>query len=195
MSSPSPTSQAAVSVAENASAPGDQARWFAEEVYPHEPQLRAFLRRRFPTLHDTDDLVQESYVKILEAQRVGRIRSVKSYLFGIARNAACSLFRRKRRTHEISVGDFGPFSVLRDDVDVVASVSTRQEFDLVVEAMDRLPSRCREVLVLWALEGLSRGEIAVRLGISEHTVRAQLAKGMKRSIEYLRRRGVLGEHP
>lgn len=173
----------------------DQNRWLAEAVIPHEAQLRAFLHRQFPALRDTDDLVQETYVKILRAHGRGPIRSVKSYLFGIARNAACSFFRRQRATKEISVGDFGPFSVLKDDVDVVASVSARQELALVVEAMDRLPERCREVLVLWALEGLERDEIAVRLGISEHTVRAQLAKGMKRCIEFLRTQGVLDEYP
>lgn len=72
------------------------ARWFEEKVFPHEPQLRAFLHRQFPTLRDTDDLVQEVYLKIRRARRSDQIRSVKSYLFGIARNAALSLFRRKR---------------------------------------------------------------------------------------------------
>jgi RNA polymerase sigma-70 factor (ECF subfamily) len=171
----------------------EQTRWFAEEVYPHEPQLRAFLHRQFPTLRDTDDLVQESYLKIIRARRAGRIKSVKSYLFGIARNAALSLFRRKRVTHEISVGDFDAFSVMEDDVNVVTSVSVRQELALVVEAIDRLPDRCREVVILWALEGLSREEVAARLGISEHTVRAQLAKGMKRCVVFMRERGILDE--
>ena len=38
----------------------DQAQWFAAEVQPHEPELRAFLRRHFPTVQDIDDLVQEA---------------------------------------------------------------------------------------------------------------------------------------
>ena len=168
-------------------------RWFVEEVYPHESQLRGFLHRQFPTLRDTDDLVQESYLRILRARRAGRIKSVKSYLFGIARNAALSLFRRKRVTQEISVGDFGALEVMEDEVDVVAVVSTRQELALVVEAMDRLPARCREVVMLWALEGLSREEVAARLGISEHTVRAQLATGVKRCIQFMRERGIFDE--
>ena len=53
--------------------------------------------------------------------------------------------------------------------------------------------RCREVLMLWALEGLSREDIAARLGISEHTVRAQLAKGVKRCVKFMRERGILDE--
>lgn len=190
--SPEPTATT-VDVVAVEIARAEQARWFAQEVCPHEPQLRAFLHRQFPSLRDADDLVQESYIKILQARRSGQIRSVKNYLFGIARNAALSLFRRKRMTHEISVGNFRAFSVLEDDVNVVASVSTQQELALVVEAVDRLPKRCREVVVLWALEGLSQEDVAARLGISEHTVRAQLARGVKRCAKLMRERGILDE--
>jgi len=196
--SPRPTiSETSAGVPADVVLPGgtrsDQARWFEEEVYPHEPQLRAFLHRQFPTLRDTDDLVQETYLKIFRARRSSRIKSVKSYLFGIARNAALSIFRRKRVTHEISVGDFDAFGVLEDDDDVVTTVSARQELALVVEAIDRLPERCREVVLLWALEGPSQEEVAARLGISEHTVRAQLATGVKRCIKFMREQGILEE--
>lgn len=54
--------------------PTEQARWFAEEVYPHEPALRAYLQARFPTLGDHDDLVQETYTRLLRAQANGGAR-------------------------------------------------------------------------------------------------------------------------
>ena len=50
-------------------------RWFAEEVQPHEPALRAYLQARFPTLGDYDDIVQESYVRLLKAQAAGQVQS------------------------------------------------------------------------------------------------------------------------
>ena len=53
----------------------EQARWFSEHVHPHEPALRAYLSKRFPTLPDHDDLVQETYVRVLRvadpARRTG----------------------------------------------------------------------------------------------------------------------------
>jgi DNA-directed RNA polymerase specialized sigma24 family protein len=70
-------------------------RWFAEEVQPHEPALRAYLQARFPTLGDHDDLVQETYTRLLRAQGNGGVRYPKAFLFTAARNAALDLFRRR----------------------------------------------------------------------------------------------------
>ena len=54
----------------------EQADWFAAEVQPHESSLRAWLRGRFPTLTDVDDLVQEAYARLLRAQASGKVRNL-----------------------------------------------------------------------------------------------------------------------
>ena len=79
----------------------EQTRWFTREVQPHEPLLRAYLRKPFPTLHDFDDVVQESHLRLLRAREQGRIESAKAYLFAVARNVArgmktCAEFLRQR---------------------------------------------------------------------------------------------------
>ncbi|MBL9216609.1 MAG: RNA polymerase sigma factor [Opitutaceae bacterium] len=168
----------------------EQARWFAEEVRPHEPALRAYLRRRFPSLRDTDDLVQESYLRLFRARAAGRIACAKAYLFGIARNAALTIFRRARTKPELIVADFDPLRLPEPLVDITTAVNTHQELALALDAIDRLPARCRQVLILWSLQGLSPDEIAAELAISPHTVRAQLAKGLKRCTEFMKERGV-----
>ena len=53
--------------------PSDQERWFAEEIQPHEPALRAYLRSRFPEVRDVDDLVQESFTRVLQSR--GTVKS------------------------------------------------------------------------------------------------------------------------
>jgi len=45
----------------------EQARWFVDEVLPHEKELRAWLRARFPGAGDVDDLVQEAFARLLKA--------------------------------------------------------------------------------------------------------------------------------
>jgi DNA-directed RNA polymerase specialized sigma24 family protein len=56
------------------------ARWFAEEVQPHEPALRAWLRSRFPTLGDADDLVQEAYARLLRVRETGSVACPRAFV-------------------------------------------------------------------------------------------------------------------
>ena len=44
----------------------DDARWFSTHVQPHDAALRAWLRGRFPALGDTDDVMQETYSRVLQ---------------------------------------------------------------------------------------------------------------------------------
>ena len=64
----------------------------------------------------------------------------------------------------------------------------RREVD--AEALRGLPDRCRQILTLCKMYGHSSKEVAERMGISEHTVRAQIAIGIRRCAAYLRHRGV-----
>ena len=78
-------------------APEEQARWFAEEVQPHEVKaLRGWLRAKYPGLNDVDDLVQEAYLRLIRARAAAPVRNPKSYVFSVARNAAIDQFRRPR---------------------------------------------------------------------------------------------------
>ena len=168
----------------------DQDRWFTEEVKPHEPALRAYLQSRFAELHDVDDLVQESYVRVLAARKHGPITSTKAYLFATARNAALSILRRPRIFSDQAVTDFPALNVLEEGVDVAETVSTRQEVAVLLDAIDTLPRRCREIFILRKLKGLSQKEIAARLGLSDQTVQVQVSRGIKKCAAFLRLRGV-----
>ena len=66
-------------------------RWFHHEILPHEPMLRAWLRAKFPSLTDPDDLVQETFSRVLQARGTAPIASAKAFLFTTARNLALDL--------------------------------------------------------------------------------------------------------
>lgn len=169
----------------------DAARWFTEVVQPHEPALRAFLHARFPSLQETDDLVQESYVRVLRAQATSGITNVKAFLFSTARNLALDLFRRGKvvRFERIEASDHS--FVLDAGQNVVEGICHEQELSILQAAITNLPVRCREVLTLRKLQGLSREEIATRMGISTNTVNAQIALGMLRCRKYFQEHGLI----
>lgn len=168
----------------------DETRWFKEEVRPHERELRAFLQRRFPTIGDIDDVVQETYARLLRARAGGAATLTRAYLFVIARNIALDLVRRSRTVSLEGLGDLGRLSVVEEGPDAAETVSHEQELELLADAMRALPPRCREILVLRRLQGLSHRAIAERLGIAEGTVNAQLAIGVMRCRQYLCEHGV-----
>lgn len=171
--------------------PSEQARWFAEQVQPHEPELRAFLRRQFPSVQDIDDLVQESYARLLRARHAGAIVEPRAYLFSTARNVAIDLFRRQRPILLDDIEEKHRPAVVEGTRNAADSASHSQEIELLVAAIEALPTRCREVITLRKLHGLSYREIALRLGISENTVNAQLAIGLARCRQFLVARGVV----
>ncbi|MES2693854.1 MAG: RNA polymerase sigma factor [Verrucomicrobiota bacterium] len=161
----------------------DHTRWFADEILPHEAALRGYLHGLVsPT--EVDDLVQETYTRLLKARERGPVESPRGLLFAAARNAARDLFRRRTTANTLSIAEIDHSRVFDEAPDAAETVSRRQETDILTAAIAALPPRCREILLLRKFENLSHREIAQRLGIAEHTVEAQLTKGLHRCEEY-----------
>jgi RNA polymerase sigma-70 factor (ECF subfamily) len=71
-------------------------------------------------------------------------------------------------------------------------VARAEDLALLIKAIQALPDRCRQIVTLRKIYGLSQREVADRLGISEHTVEAQGAIGLRKCIEFFRRHGYAG---
>jgi len=169
----------------------DEARWFSEEVRLHEPILRGYLQKRFPSLPDHDDIVQEAYTRLLKAEDKNHLISAKAFLFTVARNVAIDLLRRRQKAEHEPISDFAALPLLEEAPGVEEALEREQRRENLIEAIASLPDRCREVLMLRHLDGLSYKEIAARLGISPNTVKVHMAKGMRDLIAYFRVRGLL----
>lgn len=193
--SPPPTaSHPAVQVPLRAIAEDDRI-WFQEEVQVHERILRAYLRRKFPQLTDIDDVVQESYLRLLRARVAGRLRSAKGFLFTAARNAAIDLFRHRAVVPMEVLTEENTSSVYSSRADAAEAASLNQDLEILAAALGGLPDRCRQILILRRIQGLSHHEIAKRLSISEHTVEKQVGIGLRKCVEFVQRHGVEGRKP
>lgn len=150
--------------------------------------LRAWLRSRFPAERDVDDIVQEAYARVLVARETTAIDSPKAFLFATARNLALARFRRPQTINgQNGLTEFEIESVLDESADVPQAVSRAQELELLTQAIQSLPTRCRQVLTLRKIYGLSQKEVAAQLGISENTVEAQGVIGLRKLAEYFER--------
>jgi RNA polymerase sigma-70 factor (ECF subfamily) len=170
----------------------EQTNWFMEEVHPHESALRAWLHHQHSGLcaHDLNDIVQESYLRLLRARAAGKIGHARSYLFGIARHVALEIHHKRRLFSDIPVNDLPDLPTNEARANVVETVSHNQEVALTVAVIKNLPERCREIVTLRSIHGLSYFEIASRLGLAEDTVRVQMARGVRKCARYLREHGL-----
>ena len=170
----------------------EQARWFADEVYSHDGQLKAYLRGAYPAVRDVDDLVQESYLRGWKTKLARPVLSAKSFLFQIARHLAIDVLRKDRATplESLAGAELATLPVAEERPHGASLLSYQEKVDLLSDALARLPGRCRDVVYLRKLKSLSQKEVAARLGISVRTVESQYAVGMKRCEDYLRKHGI-----
>jgi RNA polymerase sigma factor (sigma-70 family) len=164
-------------------------RWFAEEVQPHEAALRAWLGGRFPGLQDIDDIVQESYARLLRARETGSIACPRAFLFVTARNLALNHLRHQRHERPPDAAEVDASRVIDEAMAVPDAVADAEDLRVLIAAIAALPDRCRQIVTLRKIYGLSQKEVAAQLAISEHTVESQGSIGLHKCIEYFRRHG------
>lgn len=166
-------------------------RWFLHEVHPHADVLRAYLRKAYPSVPDPSDIVQESFLRVWRARASAPVRSAKAFLFQVARRLAIDVIRRRQVSGDNAVCETDVRSVLDDGPDAAEAACRNEELWLLAQAIAALPARCREVMILRKIEGLSQRDIAVRLGITEGTVQVHVGRGLRqleRSLEGIARR-------
>lgn len=163
----------------------ENAAWFELQVLPHEPMLRAWLRSKFASEDDIDDVVQETYVRLLRAREGGEVTSPKAFVFAVARNLALDRVRHRRVARTEPLVESEALHVLEEGEGIPETIAHNQELEILTEAIQSLPDRCRQIFTLRKVYGLSQPEIAKWLGLSENTVSAQLTIGVKKCMEFM----------
>jgi RNA polymerase sigma factor (sigma-70 family) len=152
--------------------------WFVREVLPLEAALKRFLRHGWRNDSDVGDMCQDVFVRTYEAARVEIPQPVKPFVFAIARNLLINRLRREQIVSIDAVADLDTLGLVADEPTPDRTAMARQELRRLQAALDHLPERWRDVVLLRKVEGLSRREIADRMGLAESTVAQHLASGI-----------------
>ena len=120
----------------------------------------------------TEDVVQDCFVRLLEAD--DKPCNQRAWLFTAVRNRCIDLLRRRNPL----LTDLQPEDLDGLISDEEAQERAQREAELWT-AVDALPPRCREVLLLAKRDGLKYSEIAERMGISPKTVEHQMSKALR----------------
>jgi len=159
--------------------------WFVREVLPLEAALMQFLQHNWRNKSDIADLRQDVYERVCEAAQKQRPDQTKAFLFRTARNLIVDRIRREHVVPIEAVSDLDALGLALDVPGPERSAIARDELRRLQAALDRLPPRCREAIVLGRIEGLAGHEIAARMGIGEATVSIHLANGIRTLVDIL----------
>ena len=149
----------------------EQDERISEVVEREQSRLRNFIRRRVPDPRDAEDVLQDIFYKLVEANRLLMpIDHVTGWLFRVARNRIADLFRKKDFIEDddelLLFDDLLPSPDAGPDALYARGVL----LDELALALDELPDEQREVFVAHELEGRSFKEIAAASGVGINTL-------------------------
>jgi RNA polymerase sigma factor (sigma-70 family) len=158
---------------------------FAVLVSRHTPMVLGVCQRGLSNRQDAEDACQAVFVVLVRRARGQRWEtSIANWLYATARkvaaNARAAAHRRRKREGRAAVSEVAA---------PVDRLTGRELLAILDEELDRLPAIYREPLVLCCLEGLTRDEAAVRLGVPAGTLKIRLERGRKRLAKALALRG------
>jgi len=157
--------------------------WFVREILPLESALMEYLQHNWRNRSDIYDFRQEVYIRLYEAAFKEIPGRPKQFLFAIARNFLINRVRHEQIVPIEAVADLEALEIAADAPTADRALLARDELRHLQAALDQLSPRCREALVLARIEGLSRNEIAVRMGVAESAVSKYLSTGIRRLVE------------
>jgi len=157
----------------------EQDRKISEIVAEERSRLRNFIRRRVPDPSDVEDILQEVFYELVEANRLLMpIDHVTGWLFRVARNRITDLFRKKKPESfsdaalEDEDGELLPIEDLLPSPDAgpEALYVRNALLDELELALDELPDEQRDVFVAHELEGRSFKELSAESGVNVNTL-------------------------
>jgi RNA polymerase sigma factor (sigma-70 family) len=165
----------------------DRTDWLVSQIHCHESKLRGYLRRFFSAPCDITDCIQESYTRLLSLSdhELMKVRCPHAFLFTTARNVAFEWLRKQRGLSRSATPELDLAAVLDNSPTADEQLSSRQDLELLAFAVASLPERCRQVLTMRKLHGVSQKEIAVQLAISENTVEKHARNGVRLCAEFI----------
>jgi RNA polymerase sigma factor (sigma-70 family) len=155
----------------------EQDQRISDVVTREQSRLRNFIRQRVPDPRDAEDILQDVFYELVEANRLLMpIEHVTGWLFRVARNRITDLFRKKRpESFSDAADEDGEVLQIEDlspspDTGPEALYVRNVLLDELELAVDELPEEQRAVFVAHELEGRSFKEMAAETGVSVNTL-------------------------
>jgi len=136
---------------------------------------------------DVDDILQETFIRVLRSDAQQEIKSPKGYLFVVSRNLILKKLVQQSKEINTEIDE----ALLENDVDnsVEKELYQKLKFERFIEVLNSLPEKHRRAILLRKLYCLSHKEIAKKMNISVSSVEKNIAKGLKQCKQSLYAQG------
>jgi RNA polymerase sigma-70 factor (ECF subfamily) len=151
--------------------------WFIREILPLEAILMHYLRQNWRNASDIADIRQEIYARVFAAAQEQIPDNPKRFLLTSARNLLINLVRREQVVPMETFADLDVLGTASDSPEPDRLLIEREDIRRLEAAIKHLPPRTREAIALAYFEGLSRKDIAKRMGITHQTASEFIANG------------------
>ena len=162
-----------------------QPKGILDAFLQHQQALRNYISRFVVSAHEIDDVSQEAFLRAYKAEQKTTIDQPKAFLFRVAKNMMLSEFSNKSRKMIDYVEDFEQARQAQLGSSLEDEVVASQKIGLYCEAIAALPPRCRQVILMKKVYGMSHKEIARRMDITISAVEKHLIKGGKKCAEIM----------
>ena len=154
----------------------------ADVVNRERPRLRSFIRRRVSDPRDVEDVLQDVFSALVEANRLLMpIDHITGWLYRVARNRITDLFRA-RTSESLELEDLLP----SPDASPEAEYARTVLFEALEQAIAELPPEQRDVFIAHELEGRSFKDLAAATGVGVNTLLSRKRYAVLRLRERLR---------
>jgi len=148
--------------------------------------LHRYIRRFVGSSETAKEIVQEAFLRTYRERE--SVTTLRAFLFSTARNLAANDYRHRRTVERSAAGNLGDSPVNPESESPESGLIRDERNRLIQEAIDHLPRQCRAAFTLRVFHECSYQEVAKRLGISPKTVEKHIARGLRDTNSYIKRR-------
>lgn len=148
--------------------------------------LHRYVRRLLGHHEDSEDILQEAFLRTYRHSE--RLAEPRAFVFTIARNLVADSRRHSRIANTDTVGDFDSSNVVGSSESPEDQLLANERRRVLEEAVARLSPQCRAAFTLRVFGGCSYKEIAQQLRIAPKTVENHIARALRETHRYMRKR-------
>ena len=149
-------------------------------------RLLTLVRRIIKNSGDAEDILQETYIKVVRASEESEIHNVEGLLTQTARNLALNHIDLARNKYNIELEDNSTSSVNSNIDGLEAIIGSKERLEYLSKVINGLPNKCRQVFIYKRVYGFSHDEISIKMDISKKTIENHIRRGLRECVEKMK---------